>query len=106
MTFAELRERFSENERADPDAFSTIRGEALHKPIYYEGRQWAVTAYGLECRDGTYAIAADRLWEEEAEYGWVLHMAEKNWVDVEDFIVALCLARVKHREKCPAGMHV
>src|SRR3954453_17106438 len=43
-----------------------VRGEALGKPIYWQGRQWAVTPHGVERRDGTYSIAADRLWEREA----------------------------------------
>jgi hypothetical protein len=32
------------------------RGEELSSPIYWQGRQWAVTAFGIECRDGTYVI--------------------------------------------------
>jgi hypothetical protein len=34
--------------------------EPLH-PIWWQGRQWAVTEYGIGARDGTYAIAAHRL---------------------------------------------
>lgn len=72
-----------------------IRGEGLHKVIWC-GRQWAVTEYGLECRDGTYAIEKDRLWENEKEHGWVRQMAGKNWTDMMDFIEALRLARHHH----------
>ena len=76
------------------------RGEKLSKPIYWQGRQWAVTAYGVECRDGTYWIEADRIWEEEDRYGWVRHMGEKEWVDLPDFAEALRIAR---RRKAGGG---
>jgi hypothetical protein len=68
------------------------RGERLHK-IIWQGRQWAVTTYGVECRDGCYAIGRARLWEEDEAYSWVRHMAEKNWVDLHDFAEALRIAR-------------
>src|SRR3954447_10697722 len=71
-----------------------VSGEALVAPIYWQGRQWAVTAYGVECRDGSYAIEADRLWEEDdGPGGWVMHMSEKTWVDLPDFAEALRVAR-------------
>jgi hypothetical protein len=41
------------------------RGEGLSQPIYWQGRQWAVTPFGIECRDGTYAIEKERIWEKE-----------------------------------------
>ena len=28
--------------------------------IWWQGRQWAVTEYGLECRDGAYPIAVSK----------------------------------------------
>jgi hypothetical protein len=70
-----------------------VRGEELDKPIYWQGRQWAVTPYGVERRDGTYVIEHTRLWEGEKTFGWVLHMAGKTWVDVPDFAEALRIAR-------------
>ncbi len=48
-------------------------GEPLH-PILWHGRQWAVTTFGIEARDGTYAISKDRL---DDPY-WPTHMAEKD----------------------------
>jgi hypothetical protein len=54
--------------------------------------QWAGTAYGVECRDGTYVIEADRIWEEDDRYGWVRHIAEKEWVDLPDFAEAMRIA--------------
>jgi hypothetical protein len=29
-----------------------VRGDALTQ-IWWQGKQWAVTQYGIECRDGT-----------------------------------------------------
>lgn len=71
------------------------RGEKLDK-IFWKGRQWAVTSYGVECRDGSYAIAKDRLWEFEEKWGWVRQMAPKAWVDLTDFAEALRIARGHH----------
>ena len=72
------------------------RGEELHETLW-QGRQWAVTEYGIEARDGTYAIAADRLSETRPHQGhelpdWPLHMAEKDWVDIHDFCTAFLTA--------------
>ena len=74
----------------------TCRGEQLHE-IWWQGRQWAVTAYGIEARDGTYAIAARRLAEKRGTVpDWPLHMAEKNWVDTNDFNTAFLVALALH----------
>jgi len=72
-------------------------GEPLSEPIHWIGRQWAVTAYGVECRDGTYAIEASRLWENEKDHGWVMQVGNKTWTDPCDFAEALRIARHIHR---------
>jgi hypothetical protein len=56
-------------------------------------KQWRVTGGGLECRDDEYDIKKERLGEtrESGELvlsDWLLQMAEKDWVDLEDFIAA------------------
>jgi hypothetical protein len=79
-----------------------VRGEELSLPIYWIGRQWCVTAFGVEARDGTYSIAADRLDEEEAQHGWVMHMAEKEWCDLADFAEALRVARRRIKQRAKA----
>lgn len=68
-------------------------GEDLSEPIFWTGRQWAVTAHGIEARDGKYAIEGTRVWEQEEEYGWIKHMSGKGWVDIQDFAEALRIAR-------------
>jgi hypothetical protein len=70
---------------------------ALTEPIYWQGRQWAVTPFGVECRDGTYVIEASRLWEGDKDHGWIMQMAEKCWVDLPDFAEALRIARRRER---------
>jgi hypothetical protein len=72
-----------------------VTGEALARPVYWTGRQWAVTSHGIEARDGKYHIAGDRAWERMGDHGWVEHMAEKVWVDIEDFTEALRIARAR-----------
>jgi hypothetical protein len=72
-----------------------VRGEALSEPVLWVGRQWAVTAYGVEARDGTYVIESERLNEGGVggNFPWECHMAAKDWVDVEDFRTAIMWAR-------------
>jgi hypothetical protein len=76
-----------------------VTGEALQEPIYWKGRQWAVTSYGIEARDGKYPIKGECVWEDNNDYGWVEHMAEKEWVDLTDFVEALRLARARWPKK-------
>lgn len=63
-----------------------VTGEYLDK-IYWQGRQWAVTEYGIEARDGNYAIQASRLHEK-----WCSHMMGKSWIDLDDFMTAYFVA--------------
>lgn len=74
------------------------RGEALD-PIWWRGRQWAVTEHGLESLDGLYAIAKQRLREGIEGHGWVQHMAEKGWVDRDDFATAWLVGLVLHGDQ-------
>jgi hypothetical protein len=69
---------------------------------YYEGSQWNVTDYGIEqrgyyqrngqWRDGWYHIPAQNL---AMSPHLVEHMAEKDWVDIEDFKRAYAIALSK-----------
>jgi hypothetical protein len=72
-----------------------VRGEDLSE-IWWQGRQWAVTAYGLERRDGTYFIDRKRLLQDATTYGWVKHIGTKNWADVDDFATAYLVAIAMH----------
>jgi len=70
-------------------------GEILY-PILWQGRQWAVTDYGLECRDGLYAVDARDFWElldlsseanvdaQKVYLSWWRHLSGKVWCDKSD----------------------
>jgi hypothetical protein len=60
---------------------------------------WAVTTYGVESLTMHYPIARDRLNECEAEYTWEQHMADKNWVNMDDFREAMDFARKHFKTK-------
>jgi hypothetical protein len=60
--------------------------------VFWKGHQWMVTQYGLEAIEVDYPIEANRLNEND----WLQHMAEKTWIDLEEFIVAYALALVLH----------
>jgi hypothetical protein len=79
----------------------SVQGQSL-SDVYWHRRQWAVTKHGLEARDGSYEISADRLWEKERFGGWVQHMSLKKSVDAEDFIVCLAVARLIHVAHAPS----
>lgn len=72
-----------------------MRGEALDE-VWWRGKQWAVTAFGIECLDGTYHVAADRL-THDPEHPWPLHMASKKWVDIDEFVTAWMVALLLHQ---------
>ncbi len=74
-----------------------MRKPSLSKPVYWRGRQWAVTRYGVECLTQFYAIRKDALFRSgdplsEEPSGWIAHMAQKRWVDILDFQDALAHA--------------
>jgi hypothetical protein len=68
---------------------------ALHRDIFWVGRQWAVTGYGLQAVDqklkGNFDIEAVRLWED----GLLERMRAEPWLNVEDFGKALSVARTR-----------
>jgi len=59
---------------------------------HYTGTQWTVTDDGIEQRDGDYFIRAEDLSNDMGEGGWIGHMAEKSWVDIDDFKRAFAIA--------------
>ncbi|WBU27617.1 hypothetical protein OOZ54_13135 [Rhodopseudomonas palustris] len=61
---------------------------------YWTGSQWKVTPAGVTTLDNRYLIEKDRVHEEDVPgYTWEQHMAEKTWVDLEDFKRAMAIAR-------------
>ena len=67
---------------------------ALHRDIFWVGRQWAVTGYGVQACDqkqkGHFDIEASRLWDDDADRN---PARSRNGSIVEDFDKALAIAR-------------
>jgi hypothetical protein len=66
---------------------------ALHRDIYWVGRQWAVTGYGIQACDqkqkGQFDIEASRLWED----GVLERVRALKWLNTDDFDKAVSVAR-------------
>ena len=71
---------------------------ALHRDVYWVGRQWAVTGYGLQAVDqkqkGKFDIEASRLWED----GLLESLRDEKWRNLDDFEKALAVARKRFPE--------
>jgi hypothetical protein len=71
---------------------------ALHRNIYWVGRQWAVTGTGIQACDqkqkGKFDIEAARLWED----GVLENIRALNWLNSEDFEQAISVARKYYPE--------
>ena len=71
---------------------------ALHRNIFWLGRQWAVTGYGIQAvakkLEGKFDVEASRLWED----GLSEPMLSEPWFDMSDFNEALDVARKRLRD--------
>ena len=71
---------------------------ALHRDIYWVGKQWAVTGHGIQAcnqkQKGPFDIEASRLWEDGVQDA---DRAEK-WVNTDDFEKAVTVARKYYPE--------
>ncbi len=71
---------------------------ALHRDIYWVGRQWAVTGFGIQACDqkkkGQFDIEAARLWED----GVLESARAMTWLNREDFEKAVSVARQHYPE--------
>jgi hypothetical protein len=71
---------------------------ALHRDIYWVGRQWAVTGYGMQAVDqklkGQFDIEASRIWECDL----LERLQAEKWLNSEDFAKALAQARARYPE--------
>jgi hypothetical protein len=76
---------------------------ALHRDIYWLGRQWAVTGYGIQAcdqkRKGQFDIAANRLWDNAVLEG----IRALAWLNIADFENALAIARKHFPEQPPTA---
>jgi hypothetical protein len=71
---------------------------ALHRDIYWVGKQWAVTGHGIQACDqkqkGKFDIEGSRLWED----GVLESIRALKWLNAEDFDKALSVARTHYPE--------
>lgn len=69
---------------------------ALHRDIFWVGRQWAVTGYGIQAVDqkhkGQFDVEVGRLWEDGLADG----LQADGWLNREDFGKALAVARARY----------
>jgi hypothetical protein len=68
---------------------------ALHRDIYWVGRQWAVTGIGVQAVDqrlkGAFDIEVARLWQDDLPQ----RMRGLAWLNIDDFNKALEVARAR-----------
>jgi hypothetical protein len=68
---------------------------ALHRDIFWIGRQWAVTGHGMQLIDqrlqGAFDIEAARLWDDDL----IESLRAKAWLKAEDFDKGLGVARTR-----------
>lgn len=71
---------------------------ALHRDIYWVGKQWAVTGHGIQAcnqkQRGQFDIAASRLWDQGVQDT----VRGLDWVNKEDFDKAIAAARKYYPE--------
>ena len=71
---------------------------ALHRDIYWVGRQWAVTGFGVQAVDqrlkGAFDIEASKVWDD----GLPARMRGHAWVNGDDLDKALTMARRRFPE--------
>jgi hypothetical protein len=71
----------------------------LPDDIWWQGSTWAVTAYGLERRDGTFPLARDQLLQDfNTNHSLLLCVARKrrSWSDPDEFTTAWMIAVLMH----------
>ena len=71
---------------------------ALHRDIYWVGRQWAVTGYGIQAvskkHNMKFDIDVSQIWNEDLD----APMRDEVWFDAQDFAEAVARARRRAQE--------
>ena len=71
---------------------------ALHRDIYWVGKQWAVTGHGIQAcnqkQRGKFDIEGARLWDEGVQEA----VCAEKWVNTDDFEKAVAVARKYYPE--------
>lgn len=70
----------------------------LHRDIFWLGRQWCVTGFGIQIIDKKmkmrFDIPISRIWEDNL----TSHLVLEPWFDAEDFAQAVALARARAQD--------
>lgn len=78
---------------------------SLHRDIYWLGRQWAVTGYGIQAVDqrrfGQHDVEAARIGDSEV----IAALETLGWFDVEDFREAVRQAQQRPKFG-PGGLRI
>jgi hypothetical protein len=76
---------------------------ALHRDIFWIGRQWAVTGHGMQLIDqrlmGAFDIDVAGLWDGDL----IVRMHAKEWLNAADFDKGLAVARTRHPQAASAS---
>ena len=71
---------------------------ALHRDIFWIGRQWAVTGHGMQLIDqrlmGAFDIDVAGLWDDDL----IVRMRAKEWLNAADFDKGLAVARARYSQ--------
>ena len=69
---------------------------ALHRDIFWIGRQWAVTGFGMQAVNqkvgGAFDVEIARLWDDDP----TIIVREQSWFNAEDFAKGLAVARARY----------
>jgi hypothetical protein len=69
---------------------------ALHRDIFWIGRQWAVTGFGMQAinqkHNGQFDIAIERLWDDDLPNA----LRGEKWFNPDDFAKGLAVAQARH----------
>jgi|SRR5215510_704294 len=69
---------------------------ALHRDIFWIGRQWAVTGSGMQVinqkHGGEFDIPIERLWDDDLSDA----VCEQKWFNADDFNKGLAVARARY----------
>ena len=69
---------------------------ALHRDIFWIGRHWAVTGFGMQAinqkHGGQFDIEIERLWDDDLLDG----LRDQKWFNPDDFAKGLAIAQARH----------
>lgn len=69
----------------------------LTEPVHWQGRQWAVTGYGIEALDGMYHVPFSDIPDaEDGRPAWLEALGRRYGTDRDDLAAALRVARAMH----------